>query len=442
MTWLEVWGLATDINSPYIPEDTNAEKSILGAVLLDNRLLPEAAVLPVKAFAMPFHQHVFNGMLELGKQEAPIDPVTLSGVMSEEDYDGARVAALIDTMPRLDNLGRYVEQVQRKYIIREAMRVASRAMLTLQDPEASVAEIQQIISKLTVIADAGSDSSGVIQIADYAPMWTMELEEKRNGTSQVKIPLGFAKLDRALGGGGRRGKLITIGARTGQGKSAFMFTIATNMSRAGYKVHVQEMEMSKDELVDRHVAATIRVDGRKIGSGVLTDQETKDAYMAAMELATWPLTINDSHARTPEDLKAEIRQLARTQGLDCVLIDYLLLPRYRTKDFRVEVGLFLKELRALAKELDILIIALAQLNRGADGLKEDQRPKLSDFKETGNIEEDSDVCLFPYRPSYFPGMIQQAVETDAEVIIAKQRQGPTGTINMEFHPAYTLYRER
>ena len=431
-----------ETSAPIIPEDSDAERSILGAVLLDNRLLPEAAVLPLRAFATPFHQKVMAGMMELAKQEAPIDPITLKGVMSEEDYDGVRVAALIDTIPRLDNLSRYVDQVHRKYIIREAMRVASRAMLALQNPEADVATVQEMISKLTVIADAGSDTGNAVPVSDYAYTWVQELEEKRNGASEVKVPTGFAKLDRALGGGARRGKLITVGGRTGQGKSALMFTIGANMARAGYKVLVQEMEMSRDELMDRGIASLTRIDSRLIGMGQLTDAQVRDAYNAVMEMATWPLTINDSMGRTPEDIKAEIRTLHRTQGLDCVIIDYLLLVRYRTRDLRLEVGMFLKELRALAKELDVVIIAGAQLNRGADDLKEDKRPKLSDFKETGNIEEDSDVCLFPYRPSYFPGMKQSTVEYDAEIIIAKQRMGPTGTIYCEFHPAYTLYREK
>lgn len=427
-----------------IPEDNAAERAVLGAVMLNNSLFSEVALLTPRHFVSPKHRQIFTAMAGLYEADQPIDPVTLLGAMSGQELDvaGSELTDLVNGIPVCDNLTHYVESIITKATMRDALRVVSSAINALSDPEAKLDDVQAVVKRLTDITDASISFAGAISLEEYGPIWAQELEEKRNGANVVKIPLGFTKLDRALGGGGTRGKLITVGGRTGMGKSALMTTIGADMARRGYKVLIQEMEMSRDELLDRIVAAETRIDSRKLAGGLLTDEETVRAYNAAMTIASWPLTINDGPKRTPEHLFAEIRQLHRAKGLDCVIVDYVLLPRYRTRDLRIEVGIFLKELRILAKELDILIVAGAQLNRGADDLKEAKRPKLSDFKETGSIEEDSDVCLFPYRPSYFPGAKQQVVETDAEVIIAKQRQGPTGTIYMEFHPAYTLYRER
>lgn len=442
MSWTKE-GLVSIEAAPIIPEDSDAERSVLGAILLDNRLLPEAAVLPLKAFATPFHQKVLAGMLELAKQEAPIDPITLRDVMSPEDYDGPRISALIDTMPRLDNLGRYVDQVHRKYIVREAMRVATRAMHTLRNPEADVATVQEMISKLSTIADAGAKTDTVIEVMDIAPAWAMELESKANEGPKDALSTGYRKLDRNLGGGFYKGELVVIGGRPGYGKTALMLTLALQMARRGTRVHFVSLEMSKPSLMDRAVAQTIRVDSRLLRSGEVNPEQLKMAYDAAMNIGALPLTINDERKRSPTDVLAEVRRLHRDKGgVDVVVLDYIGLLRYKSRDLRIEMGEALKDIRGLGAEQGTVMIVGAQLNRQADGLKEGKRPKLSDFRESGDLEQDADVVIMPWRNSYEPGAIQVEMESDASLLIAKQRNGPTGEIGMEYFPRFTLYRER
>lgn len=428
-----------------IPEDVTAEEAILAAVILDNSLLAEAAVLPVEAFASPKRRQIFTAMLQLAKAEQPIDIVTLLGAMKGQEIEmvGSELTALIDGTPRLENIAGYVDNVHRKHVIRQALRQCSLAMRRLSAEDADVSTVQAVVSKLAKITDAAMATDSVIEVQDIAPAWALELEAKRNGEAKDVISTGYRRLDKALGGGFYRGELVIIGGRPGYGKTALMLTFALQMAQRGVRVHFVSLEMSHSSLIDRAVAQMLRIDSRLLRSGEISDVEAKLAYEAAMNIAALPLTINDERKRSPESILSEIRKLHRLKdGLDVVVIDYMGLMRYKSRDLRIEIGEALKDVRDLGAEQGTVMMVGSQLNRQADGLKEGKRPKLSDFKETGDLEQDADVALFPYRPSYEPGAIQVATERDAEIIIAKQRSGPTGVIPMEYHPRYTLYREK
>lgn len=428
-----------------IPEDATAEEAILGAIILDNTLLAEAAVLPVEAFASPKRRQIFAAMLALAKAEQVIDIVTLLGAMKGQEIElvGSELTALIDGIPRLENIGVYVDNVHRKYVVRQALRQCSLAMRQLSAEDASVSTVQSVVNGLAKITDAAMVTDTVIEVADIAPAWALELEAKRNGEAKDVISTGYRKLDKALGGGFYRGELVIIGGRPGYGKTALMLTLALQMAQHGIRVHFVSLEMSRGSLIDRAVAQMLRIDSRLLRSGEISDAEAKLAYEAAVQIAVLPLTINDERKRSPESVLSEIKKLHRLkEGIDVVVIDYMGLMRYRSRDLRIEIGEALKDVRDLGAEQGTVMVVGSQLNRQADGLKEGKRPKLSDFKETGDLEQDADVALFPYRPSYEPGAIQVAVETDAEIIIAKQRNGPTGVIPMEYYPRYTLYKER
>ena len=431
-------------NTIAIPEDVTAEEAILAAVILDNSLLAEAAALPVEAFASPKRRQIFAAMLQLAKAEQPIDIVTLLGAMKGQEIEmvGSELTALIDGTPRLENIAGYVDNVHRKHVIRQALRQCSLAMRQLSAEDADVSTVQAVVNKLAKITDAAMATDTVIEVMDIAPTWALELEAKRNGEAKDVISTGYRRLDKALGGGFYRGELVIIGGRPGYGKTALMLTFALQMAQRGVRVHFVSLEMSHSSLIDRAVAQMLRIDSRLLRSGEISDVEAKLAYEAAMNIAALPLTINDERKRSPESILSEIRKLHRLKdGLDVVIIDYMGLMRYKSRDLRIEIGEALKDVRDLGAEQGTVMMVGSQLNRQADGLKEGKRPKLSDFKETGDLEQDADVALFPYRPSYEPGAIQVATERDAEIIIAKQRSGPTGVIPMEYHPRYTLYRE-
>lgn len=431
-------------NTIAIPEDVTAEEAILAAVILDNTLLAEAAVLPVEAFASPKRRQIFAAMLGLAKAEQPIDIVTLLGAMKGQEIEmmGSELTALIDGTPRLENISGYVDNVHRKHVIRQALKQCSLAMRQLSAEDADVSTVQAVVNKLAKITDAAMATDTVIEVMDIAPTWALELEAKRNGEAKDVISTGYRRLDKALGGGFYRGELVIIGGRPGYGKTALMLTFALQMAQRGVRVHFVSLEMSHSSLIDRAVAQMLRIDSRLLRSGEISDAEAKLAYEAAMNIAALPLTINDERKRSPESILSEIRKLHRLkEGLDVVIIDYMGLMRYKSRDLRIEIGEALKDVRDLGAEQGTVMMVGSQLNRQADGLKEGKRPKLSDFKETGDLEQDADVALFPYRPSYEPGAIQVATERDAEIIIAKQRSGPTGVIPMEYHPRYTLYRE-
>ena len=431
-------------NTIAIPEDVTAEEAILAAVILDNSLLAEAAALPVEAFASPKRRQIFAAMLQLAKAEQPIDIVTLLGAMKGQEIEmvGSELTALIDGTPRLENIAGYVDNVHRKHVIRQALKQCSLAMRQLSAEDADVSTVQSVVNKLAKITDAAMATDTVIEVMDIAPTWALELEAKRNGEAKDVISTGYRRLDKALGGGFYRGELVIIGGRPGYGKTALMLTFALQMAQRGVRVHFVSLEMSHSSLIDRAVAQMLRIDSRLLRSGEISDVEAKLAYEAAMNIAALPLTINDERKRSPESILSEIRKLHRLKdGLDVVIIDYMGLMRYKSRDLRIEIGEALKDVRDLGAEQGTVMMVGSQLNRQADGLKEGKRPKLSDFKETGDLEQDADVALFPYRPSYEPGAIQVATERDAEIIIAKQRSGPTGVIPMEYHPRYTLYRE-
>lgn len=432
------------ISTLTIPEDATAERAVLAAVILDNSLLAEAAVLQPSAFASPKHQQIFTAMLALAKADQPIDIVTLLGAMKGQEIElaGSELTALIDGTSILENITGYVEQVHRKHVIRQALRQCSLAMRQLSADDANLSTIQEAISKLSTIADAGNKTDAIIEVSDIAPSWALALEEKRNGEARDKISTGYRKLDKALGGGVYRGELVVVGGRPGMGKTALMLTLALQMARKGTRVHFISLEMSKSNLMDRAVAQTIRVDSRLLRSGEVSDAEARLAYDAAMHIAALPLTINDTRKRSPESVLSEIRKLHRNkEGVDAVVLDYVGLMRYKSRDLRIEMDETLKDIRDLGAEQGTVMIIGAQLNRQADGLREGKRPKLGDLKETGGLEQDADVVWYPWRNSYEPGAIQLNIENDASLIIAKQRNGPTGEVNMSYEPRFTLYRE-
>jgi replicative DNA helicase len=432
-----------------LPHSAEAERAILGAIVLDNSFVNQAIeLLRPDDFYVRAHQFVFRAMTSLSERGSEINPILLSEELRREgvlEQTGgiAFISELTYGLPHFTNVVAYAKVVKGKSVLRQLVKVAnkvtSEALEEEDEPEVILDHAEQMIFAL---ADERTRQgfSHIKPVADHL----LEKVQEMAGRPVMLTGLtsGFNDLDQKTSGL-QPSDLIIIAARPSMGKTAFCLNVAQNAAiKSGAVVGIFSLEMSKESLVMRMLSSEARVDAHRFRTGYLSRDEWARLAGALGTLADAKIFVDDTPGISVLEMRAKARRLAAEQKrLDLIVVDYLQLMSgggRRTESRQQEVSQISRELKGLAKELNVPLIALSQLSRAAE-TRTDHRPQLSDLRESGAIEQDADVVGFIYREEYYNASDENA--NKAEIIIAKQRNGPTGTVELAFIKEFTRFED-
>jgi replicative DNA helicase len=431
-----------------LPQNLEAERSILGAILLDNHAL-NAAVENLKPedFFLEQHRRVFNQMIALGESQQAIDLVTLTESLHRvgelESSGGAPyLAALADGMPRVSNVEHYARIVREKALLRNLIHATHNIQQrALEGEDGADTILDNAESSIFAIAE-DRIKAGLIPIKDIVRDNFERLEKIfREGKSITGVSTGYTELDKLLSGF-QPSELLILAARPSQGKTALALNLAENISiRAGLPVAFFSLEMSKESLLQRLVASVAQIDAHKFRTGHLSREDWRKMTEALGTISSAPLWIDDAGSTSVLEIGAKARRLKRDKGLAMVVVDYLQLitGRGRFGNRQEEVSSISRGLKGLAKELQIPVLVLSQLSRAPQ--REERGPQLSDLRESGAIEQDADVVMFIYRPHWAKLDASPEERDQAEIQVAKQRNGPTDKVRFVFRSRLTRFEE-
>src|ERR1700689_1102273 len=429
-----------------LPHNLEAERSILGAVLLDNHAL-NAAVEKIKSddFFLPQHRQIFERMLQLGERQQAIDIITLVEDLprrGELEAAGgiAYLSQLADGLPRITNVEHYARIVKEKSVLRNLIFSASAIQ---EQALAAGADADVILDRAgSGIFQLAEDrvKAGLIGVKELVRDNFERLEKIfSEGRRITGLATGYANLDNETAGL-QPSELIILAARPSMGKTALALNIAENVAvRNRETVAVFSLEMSKESLLLRLLASHAHVDAHKFRTGYVKHDDWKKVSESLSELADAPLWIDDSASASVLEMAAKARRLARDKNLALVVVDYLQLvtARGRFGNRNEEVSSISRALKAMAKELKVPVLVLSQLTRGPEKDKRD--PQLADLRESGAIEQDADVVLFINRPDFFNKDAPEEDRNKTKLIIGKQRNGPTGVLQFVFNSRITRF---
>jgi replicative DNA helicase len=440
-----------------LPANIDAEKVILGAVLLDNAAHAEAAEkIQADDFSLDSHNRIFLRMTDLINSQRPVDIVTLAEELAKnkevESVGGvAYLASLTEGLPRRPVIEEYIKIVKDKALLRRLMAICSAAIARAADQSETALEvIGAAEAQLLEVSEKGV-TGGLQSIEQVVAKSFGSIDNLYKQAREVTgLATDFIELDRKTSGL-QKGELIIIAARPSMGKTAFAINIAQNAAvRHDAVVAVFSLEMSKESLLRRMMAAQAWVDQRKLQTGFIGREDQERLQVALNQLVESRLFIDDTAGISLAEMRAKARRLKQTAGkLDLVVVDYLQLmsatlpsaggKRYENRT--QEVSAISRGLKALAKELDVPVVALSQLSRASERRGDDKRPLLSDLRESGSIEQDADVVTFIHREAYYnrDEEMSEQERAQAEIIIAKQRNGPTGSIPLIWHSSFTMF---
>jgi replicative DNA helicase len=433
--------------SPRVPPHSiDAEESVLGAVLLSSEAANVALeTLHADDFYKPAHQLIFEVVHGLFDSNEPIDAVTVSEGLAR---DGALdrmggigfLTGLIDGVPSTSNVDYYASIVEEHALRRRLMRVGADISLLAGKTADPINEVVDRAEQAVYAVSDRKHGDGLQVIDDLLGPAIEKAEElHRTGADVTGVSTGFRDLDRKLAGL-HPTNLVILASRPGMGKSALAFNMAQNVALAGNSVAIFTLEMSREEVVTRLLCAKGRIDSQRLRTGKLSEGDFTKLSNAAAALYKQNIHVDDSPGLTVTEIRAKCRRLRRKPGLDLVIVDYLqLMDGSGEENRQQEIAKISRSLKHLARELDVPIVALSQLNRGVES-REDKRPRLGDLRESGAVEQDADVVMFIYRDEYYyPEKIES--KGIAEVVIAKHRQGGVGKVDMTFLPEFTLFAD-
>jgi replicative DNA helicase len=440
-----------------LPANVDAEKTILGAILLDNAAHAEAAekIVP-DDFSLDSHRRIFLRMTELMDAQRAVDIVTLANELSRykevEAVGGvAYLASLTEGLPRRPVIEEYIRIVKDKSLLRKLMGICSMAIARAADQGETALEVLSAAeTQLMEVTEKGITHGfqSLDQIVQHSFGSIDNLyKESREVTG---LATGFKQLD-IMTSGLQKGELIIIAARPSMGKTALAINIAENAAiRSNATVAVFSLEMSKESLLRRMLASQAWVDQRKLQTGFLGKEDHEKLQNALSQLVESRIFIDDTAGISLAEMRAKARRLRQNAGgLDLIVVDYLQLmsatvPSSGKRNYEnrtQEVSAISRGLKALSKELNVPVVALSQLSRAGVQRKDDKRPMLSDLRESGSIEQDADVVAFIHRESYYSHDEEMSEDEKAksEIILAKQRNGPTGTVHLNFVSRFTRF---
>ena len=431
-----------------MPSNLDAERSILGAILLDNNALNTAIeALKPDDFFIPQHRSIFIEMMALGEAQHAIDLVTLTEELHRrgelESSGGAPyLASLVDGVPRVSNVEHYARIVKEKAMLRNLIHATHNIQQRAFDGEDGADTILDNAESSIFALAEDRVKAGLLPIKDIVRDNFERLEKIfREGKSVTGISTGYGELDKLLSGL-QPSELIILAGRPSQGKTALALNMAENIAiRGGLPVAVFSLEMSKESLLQRLVASVAQVDAHKFRSGHLSREDWRRMTEGLGQISSAPLWIDDAGSISVLEIGAKARRLKRDKGLSLLIVDYLQLitARGRFNSRQEEVASISRGLKGLAKELRIPVLVLSQLTRAPE--REERGPQLSDLRESGAIEQDADVVMFIYRPNFFNMNATPEEREMADILIAKQRNGPTDKVKFVFRSRLTRFEE-
>jgi replicative DNA helicase len=431
-----------------LPSNIDAERSILGAILLDNNALNAAIEnLRPEDFFLDQHRRVYTPMIALGDNQQASDLVTLTEELHRrgdlEASGGAPyLAALADGMPKVSNIEHYARIVKEKALLRNLIHATHNIQQRAMDGEDGADTILDNAESSIFALAEDRVKVGLIPIKDIVRDNFERLERIfREGKSITGISTGYSELDKLLSGL-QPSELVILAARPSQGKTALALNFAENIAiRGGQPVAIFSLEMSKESLLQRLVASVAQIDAHKFRSGHLSKEDWRRMTEALGTISSAPVWIDDAGSVSVLEIGAKARRLMKDKGLKLVIVDYLqlLTARGRFSSRQEEVSSISRALKGLAKELKIPVLVLSQLTRAPE--REERGPQLSDLRESGAIEQDADVVKFIYRPNFFKMDAAPEERDQADILIAKQRNGPTDKVKFVFRSRLTRFEE-
>jgi len=430
------------------PHNIEAEQSVIGGILLDNDVLPGVLeILRGDEFYRGGHRTIFAAVIELFERNEPCDLVTIADILKsqkklEEAGGASYLASLVDRVPSAANASQYARIVKEKSMARTLISRASEIVATGFDSSLRVEDLLDRAEQAIFQVSEDRINPSFSPIKEVVKQSIKTLEQLFDRREMVTgVPTGFADLDQ-LTSGLQPSDLVIIAGRPSMGKTAFALNIARNAAvDAEIPVGIFSLEMSKDQLGMRMLCSEARVSSHRMRSGFLTERDWPRLTRAAGTISEAPIFVDDTAAISALELRAKSRRLKRDQNLGLIIVDYLQLMRgsQRSERREQEISEISGSLKALAKELGVPVVALSQLNRRVEE-RHDKRPQLADLRESGAIEQDADVIAFIYRDEVYHE--QTAEPGAADIIIGKQRNGPTGTVKLTFLKEYTRFEKR
>ncbi len=429
------------------PQSIEAEESLLSAILLDNNtLLDVVEILTAADFYRTAHQKIFAAITGLFDKGEPIDLVTLANNLKEKDQldavgGASYLARLVDAVPLAVNAQHYAKIIADKASLRHLIEKANAIAKRCYDDRGNVDDVIDFAEASVFEISQRKTSQSFFPISRLILKNIETLEENQGNKSLVTgVPMGFGLLD-TLTSGLQKSDLIILAARPSMGKTALALNIARNAAvDANIPVAIFSLEMSKEQLSLRMLCAEARLDSSRLRGGFFSMTDWHRLTDAAGILSESPIYIDDSPSLSAMEIRAKARRLKMDKNIGLVIIDYLQLMKARSGAERrdLEISEISRSLKALAKELEIPVLAISQLNRMLEQ-RNDKRPRLSDLRESGALEQDADVVAFIYRDEIYNQDENNPLKGIAEIILAKQRNGPIGKVKLTFLDAYTRF---
>lgn len=429
------------------PHSREAEQAVLGSLLIDPDAIFEVTnFLRPQAFYLEHNRWIYEAILDLFDRREPLDLITLAEELRktnrlDEAGGEAYLIDLVNAVPTAVNAHQYARIVEAAFTRRSLIHAATNIVNLAYDEAEDVDVVLERAEQSLFSISEERTARDLLPIKQIARSYMERIERLRElGDEIIGVPTGFTDLDRLLNGL-NRSDLIIVAARPGMGKTAFQMSMALHAARRHSKrIAIFNLEMSGEQLLHRMIAAETQIDSQRIRRGDLDEHELPLFYEAVGRLAETQIYIDDTPGLAPRELRTKCRRLYAEKGIDLVMIDYLqLMQGDRPSNNRVqEISDISRGLKLLARELDVPVVAAAQLSRAVEQ-RQDKHPMLSDLRDSGSIEQDADVVLFIYRDEYYnPDATERP--NIAEISIAKHRNGPTGSVDLFWHSKLASFR--
>jgi replicative DNA helicase len=430
------------------PHNLEAERAVLGAILLEPPMITRAIeAITADEFYKDGHRKIYGAMVRLFERSEPTDVLTVTEELKragqlEEVGGQAALATLMEEATVATQFAAYVFIVREKALLRQLIRVAREVV---EQGFAEAEDVQTLLDRAEQMLFQLSERRlrrAAIPVREIVTPVTHYIETLYHRKSAITgLATGFERLDE-MTAGLQRSDFVIIAGRPSMGKTAFALNVAQHASvRERRPALIFSLEMSKEQLVQRLLCAEARVDSHAVRTGFLRDPDWKRIVDAAGRLSEAPLLIDDTANLSVLEARAKARRVKAEHGLELVVIDYIQLMQghWRADNRQQEISEISRSLKALAKELEVPVVALSQLSRAIEARGEATTPRLSDLRESGALEQDADVIMFLHRPGLYKQNPDEAERNLTDVIIGKQRNGPTGTVQLVFKPEYTRF---
>lgn len=433
---------ADELLSRQAPYSVEAEQAVLGSMLIDPRCIPTVIeALKPDDFYMETDRLIYDTIHQMFLGGRPIDPITVLDEMKAQGYKEAARRELflqiIETTPTSNNVSEYAAIVRSKSMLRELQKVSSEIIALTRSEEESADTVADLAEQKIYAVRQGREVQGFSSINEAIQEVYAHLDEMAANPGKLPgLPTGFSQLDQYIGGLSKS-DLILLAARPGMGKTAIALNMAVNAAkRSGKTVVIFQLEMSREQLATRMLSSEALIDSKKLRMGTLDDTDWERMAGATESLQSMSILIDENSGITVPEMMAKCRRVGSKLGL--IVIDYLqLMHTPKQMDNRVqEVAEISRSLKIMAKELNVPVLCCSQLSRGPES-RQNKRPMLSDLRESGSIEQDADIVLFIYRDDYYND--QSENRNCAELIVAKNRHGETGTVELQWMGQFTSF---